>query len=295
MEILGTKTGLKILKILIENPLYEFKEIEIINKAGTGKGSASNAINSLIKRGIVKEKRIGKAKIISLNIHNNSSFLIKELFSQDKLSKMEEKRLASLILFSEEIKEFSDLIVVFGSSLAGTQHKESDIDVLIKSNNMNKIQTIRKRIEELFNIKFNLHMYKEKEEFTQNAVLNGALIHGFEDAKRIFSGIKPKNDMDRLFFFKERINSIIRNYNNKDTKTSESIMESLLEQMIFYILSEKNIKYESKKDALKSIKDTKEGKTIEKILKSPFKTKINLTEDLIMSILTNKILENEGY
>ena len=30
MQILGTKTGLGILKILVENPLQEFKEIELI-------------------------------------------------------------------------------------------------------------------------------------------------------------------------------------------------------------------------------------------------------------------------
>ena len=294
MQILSKKTSLEVLKVLIENPLQEFKEIEIINKAGTAKGSAGNVINSLIDKNIIKEKRIGKAKIISLNFHNNSAFLIKEIFSQDKLSKMEAKRLAALMLFSNEIKESSDLIVVFGSSLSGDYNEKSDIDVLIKSSDIDKLQNARKKTEELFNLKFNLHLYKE-DEFTRNAFLNGALVHGLDVGRKIFSNIKPKNNLERLFFFKERINSALRNYNNKDNKASKSIIESLIEQMIFYLLSENNIKYESRKDAVKLIKKIKEGTLIEKISKANLKSKISLTENLIISMLINKILENEGY
>jgi len=294
MQILGKKTSLEVLKILVENPLQEFKEIEIINKAGTGKGSTSDVVNSLIDKDIVKEKRIGKAKIISLNVHNNLSFLIKEIFSQDKLSKMEAKRLAALMLFSNEVREFSDLIVVFGSSLSGDYNEESDIDILIKSSNVDNLQKARKRTEELFNLRLNLHLYKE-DEFTRSAFLNGALVHGFDIGKEIFSNLKPKENLERLFFFKERINSASRNYNNKDYKASESIMESLIEQMIFYLLSKDNIKYESRKDAVKLIKKIKGGTLIEKILEANLKSKINLTEKLIMSMLIGKILENEGY
>src|SRR3989338_11529391 len=148
MQILGTKTGLKILKVVFENPLKEFKEIDLIKEAGTGKGSASDIINKLIKEKILIEKKVGKAKIVSLNMRNHSAFLIKELFDRTKLLVMGKNKLAALMLFSKEIKEFSDLVVVFGSSIAGTSTKESDIDVLIACNNPNKLQESRKKIEE---------------------------------------------------------------------------------------------------------------------------------------------------
>jgi len=295
MQILGTKTGLGILKILVENPLQEFKEIELIKKAGTGKGSASDVINLLVKENILVENRIGRAKIVSLNVSNNYAFLIRELFDQEKLSNIDDRRLAALMLFSNEVRKFSDLVVVFGSSAAGTYHKESDIDILISSNCMDKVQESRKKIEELFNLRFNLHLYDGNDTFMQNAFLNGILLHGFDLGREIFSGMKIKDSLDRLFFFKERIKSALRNYSNKDYKSAEVIMESLIDQIILYLLSDKNIKYVSRKDAKESIKKIAEGRLIEKILKSRLKLKIDLTEDLVMYILTGKILKNGGY
>lgn len=295
--MIGTKTELKILKVLTENPFQEFKEIELINAAGTGKGSAGIVIDYLIDKKLINESRAGKTKIISLNTQNHFAFLIRELLNREKLSKMEDKRLAALMLFSNETKSISDLIVVFGSSLAGTHTEESDLDILIATNKIEKVQESRKRIEELFNIRFNLHFYNKYDEFTKSAFLNGVLIHGFETGRNIFLNIKTKKifDLDRLFFFDERVKSVLRNYNNKDYNAAESIMEKLIEQIIFYLLSEYKINYASRKDAFELIKKTKEGKLIERILKSSLKSKIVQIDELITEILIKKILENEGY
>lgn len=84
MAPLGTKTALKILKALLDDPLREFKEIELIKKAKTGKGSASTLINGLVKESILLEKRAGKTKLITLNLKSRDVFLLKNLFDQKK-------------------------------------------------------------------------------------------------------------------------------------------------------------------------------------------------------------------
>jgi predicted nucleotidyltransferase len=295
MQILGTKTGLKILKILVENPFQEFKEIELVHKAGTGKGSASSVVDLLVESNVVNEKKIGKSKIISLNLHNRLAFLFKVMIDQEKLSRMEEKRLAALMLFLNNVKTISRLVAVFGSSFAGTQTDESDIDVLIETGKLERVQVERKKIEELFGLRFNLHFYKEGDEFSKNALLNGAIIHGLDFGREIFSSMEKRRDFERIFYFNERVKSALRNYNRKDYQAAESIMKTLIEQLVIYILMENNIKFESKKHAMDLVKKTKEGKKIKKMIDSPLKLRFGLMEGLIINLLTKKILKNEGY
>src|SRR3989338_2904982 len=279
MRTLGTKTTLKLLKVLLEDPLHEFREIELISKAKTGKGSASNLINELVKEQVILEKRIGKAKIICLNMQSRAIFLIKNLFDQEKLNYLSESKLASMLLFADLAKKRSELLLVFGSCIARTATEKSDIDILMVSNNLGKIEKERKKIEELFGERFNLHSYTKNEIknkiksdiFTQNALLNGVLLYGYDLAIELFSSIKKKGDLERLFFFNDRIKSALRNYLNKDYKTTKEILERTLEQMIYYLLSEKEIRYTSKKDAAELIKRLPEGVIIQKINKAPLK------------------------
>ncbi|MBI2507433.1 nucleotidyltransferase domain-containing protein [Candidatus Woesearchaeota archaeon] len=297
------RTTHKILKALLENPLHEFKEIELINKSLVGKGSASHAISGLIRNKVLTEKRVGKAKILSLNLQSQSFFLLKSLFDQEKLLQMDKNRLSPLLFFKDLIKKDIQLLAVFGSTIAGTSTEESDIDVLIVTNNPEKVSKERKKAEEIFGQKFNLHIYTEKEvrnklkedHFIINALLKGILIYGYDLTKELFSEInKGKIDLQRLFFFNERINSAEKNYLNKDNSAAQEIIEKTLEQIIFYLLSEKNISYASKTDARNLINKHSEGKAITKIRKSSLREKIALSRGLIMNILRDKIFEKEG-
>ena len=76
-KTLGNKTAIKLLKELFKEPRHEFKEIELIKKAKTGKGSANTTINKLVEETILIEKRVGKTKIIYLNAKNEVVFILK--------------------------------------------------------------------------------------------------------------------------------------------------------------------------------------------------------------------------
>ena len=298
MLALGNKTALKLLRVLLDEPFHEFKEIELIGKAKTGKGSASNVIDHLIKKGILLEKRVGKAKIISLNVYSQHVFLLMGLFNLEKMANMPDAKQAAIMLLKDKVKKNVELLVVFGSCVDGTATEKSDIDILVVSNNINKAIKERKKIEELFGERFNLHSYTKNEIrkkiktdiFIQNALLRGILIYGHDFGRYLFF-IKKEKDTDRLIFFNERIKSALRNYINKDHKAAAEIISKTLEQIAFYLLSERRISFTSKKNAQDLVMKLPEGKIFQKINRASLKDKINLSEKLVLDILKRGILE----
>ena len=295
---LGNKTAVKLLRELLKEPLQKLKEVELVKKAKTGKGSANKIINKLVDKKILTEERIGKTKIIYLNMKNESVFLLKNLFDREKIASLEYSKLAAVELFKDRVRENIKLLVVFGSTIAGTSTKKSDIDILLVGEDIETINREKKNIEELFGEQFNLHIYKnleiidkiKKDSFIQNAFLNGVLIYGYDLGRILFLSLKGEESLDRLFFLDERIKSALRNYQNRDYQTAKEILEKTLEQLIFYLLSQKRINYMSKQQAKKAIKKLKEGKIIQKINKSLLKEKIFLVEKLILTTIKNKIL-----
>ncbi len=297
------KTTYRLLDVLINNPLIKFKESELIKKAKTGKGSANVIINELVKGHIINEERIGKAKLISLNIHYKITFLLKNIFDQEKLSQINPRVRAAVFLLKQRIQHNNDLIVLFGSQVAGTATEKSDIDLLVVGDDLSYIHQERTKIEELFSIKFNLHEYDLKEIennlktdfFIQRALFSGIAIHGFDTLHNLFLEYQKSSDFERILFFIERINAARRNYLQKDEETSKEIIKIIFQQMTYFVLSEKNINYISKKDALQMIKKTSEGKKLEQIKKLPHHKIIEELEDFNLKLLTQKILLREGY
>ncbi len=309
MEALGNKTSLKLLKILIDAPLTDFKEIELIKRARTGKGSAGKAINSMVKSHLLLERRIGKTKVICANIQNQGFLFLKTLFDQKKLEALEDTKKAALLLFREKIKDSVDMVIVFGSTVAGTATENSDVDILVVTDKIDEVNRQRKQVEGLFGVRFNLHIYAKDDilkklktdTLVYNALVTGVLIQGYGLAISLFAGIKTnvaKNEdaITRLLFFKDRINSASRNYANKDLETAREILSKTLEQITFYLLSEKALNAPSKKDALCLIKSLPEGKLIQSINKSNLKDKISLSESLVINLLKSKIIRSyNGY
>ncbi len=303
MEILGSKTVIRILSIVIEEPLREFKEIELIAAAKTGKGSGAAAISALIKEDILLEKRQGRTKLLSLNLKSSTAFALKDLFSQNKMKKISLSKRSAMILFKKEANEYVSLIILFGSTLAGTAKKESDIDLFIVPKDIKQVEVARKKVEELLGEQFNIH-YCEKKEimakvkvdmFIKNIIIKGYILWGYDFGKEIFSSLSKKENIERLQFLYERVNASLKNYIQKDHETAAEIMNNVIEQLIFYLLEEKNISYASKKDAEKNIHATEEGKQIEKIKRASLKERISCTHDLIIELLQKKLVEEEGY
>ncbi len=303
MEILGSKTAIKILTIIMQDPLREFKEIELIGAAETGKGSGAGVINTLVKGNVLLEKRQGRTKMLSLHLKSEAAFVLKHLFSENKIKKIPLSKSSAFFLLKKEVRKDVHLMILFGSTLAGTAKMDSDIDLFVVPKDVGKIEKARKKVEELLGEQFNIH-YCTKEEvmervkediFIRNIILNGYTLEGYELNKELFSSLGKKNNIGRLLFLHERVNSSLRNYVQKDHETAEEILNNTLQQLIFYILEEKNISCASKQDAEKMISTIQEGRQIEKIKKASLKESISCTHDFIISLLQKKIVEEEGY
>ncbi|MBU1004207.1 MAG: nucleotidyltransferase domain-containing protein [Nanoarchaeota archaeon] len=149
-DLLGSKTAIKVLNVLFDNPLQEFKEISLIESAKAGKGAASSLINRLIDEKFAVCKRAGKTKIVNLNILNESVLLLKAYFDNRRLKRLPKEAQASSELLKNKIKENISLMIIFGSYPAGTAAEESDIDILIVAENAGKIDEEKKKVEALF-------------------------------------------------------------------------------------------------------------------------------------------------
>ena len=293
-EILGSKTGIKVLNALFENPLHEFKEIELISSAKTGKGAASGFVNHLIKRGIVICKRAGKTKMINLNLQNEQVLLLKSAFNRGKIEQMPKEILAEIMMFKEKTEDISDMIIAFGSQIAGTSKEDSDLDLLVVAKNPKEVDKKRKEVEEMLGKRINLHLF-EKDEiswddlFARNVLARGVIIHGYSLA---FKLIKSKQDTPKIENLINRQKAALRNLLHKDLEASDSIVENIIEQLAYFILSEKEIGYASKKDALDSLRKIPEGRTIENIKKLGRKQRIEQIGNFLAAKYTNMVL---GY
>lgn len=298
-----SKTAQRILPVLFENPLHEFKEIELITKAGTGKGAAAALISDLVTEGILLVKRSGKTKMISLALQNPAVFWLKNLLEQEKMKHFSPTRLAAALYFTQESS--AHLVIIFGSTIAGTATAESDIDLLVVSPDTVLAEKARKKTEEWWGHKLNLHFYSREDlidkskndPFVQNVLVQGIILQGYGLASGLYSNLQPteKKPLERIYYFKERITAAERNYYQGDQAAAQEILSTLQEQLIFYILTEQGISYQSKKDAAETLMKLPEGKVFKSIVEKPLKEKIEIINIVVQQLLTNTIIEEAGY
>lgn len=293
-DIIGSKTAVKILNVLFGNPSREFKKIELVDLAKTGRGSAFKLIDAFIKEKFVICKKIGKSEIVKFNLSNESAMLMKFSFGIQRLRRLPTDMLATIMALRERIKDEITLMIIFGSHIAGTATDSSDIDVLVVAKNSSKIDEQRKEAEEISGKRINLHIFDKNEILKQNglfrnALLSGIVIYGYDSVIALLKSLK-KESLERIEYLLKRHKSAARNYISKDYESAEAIVENILEQLVFLLLSRENIPYASKRDAMNSAKKLPEGKAIENIKKTGIKQKIESLRALLTGIYSNSVL-----
>ncbi len=301
MDLLGTRTVWGLLKTLLKSPLREWKEIDIIRAAGTGKGSASASLAKLAEQHIVLKTKVGKATVYKLNLKSTSTFFIKTLCDAEKINPLPIQRKAAIFHFKRSVQNSVNLLILFGSTAAGTATAESDIDLLIVSPSAAVVEKNRKETEELFGERLNIHYAQlpdfitKKDMFLQNILLQGIVLHGYDLAKELFSSLQPEQETERLLFFLSRLDAAGRNYQKKDHAAAEEIITKTVEQLTFYLLSVAKISYISKQDAFSAVAYQPQGKSIQKINKAALPEKIRLSKELVIQELQKTIIGREGY
>lgn len=307
MSTIFSHTAEKLIQAALEDPLKEFKEIELIQAAGVGKGAGADCIAALGKEGVLWKHRVGRAKIISLHLATPATFFLKNFFAQRKLQRLSPTRLATIALFRDQVQESTSLLVVFGSTVAGDATSGSDIDLLVISKDLPLLESARKKAEEWFGERLNLHVYHEDHEedlgslqqdvFMRNALLQGVILVGYDLAAKMFSSLagKGKKDLQRIEYFRERMSALRRNYAQNDHGSVKEIADRLQEQLVFFILSREGVAYASKRDAAEALGKMPEGKIFKALARSALKRKIELLDTVVKDILVKEILKEEQY
>lgn len=142
-----TTKQLKMFEALAKQPFSELTRKQIKQSAKERSNNAlAIAIKKFLKEGIIKEKKIGKSSLISLNLENDSVYYYLGLANAQRLDNPTMRTIRTIKTEIEKHTFFYSLIV-FGSFAAQEQGKKSDLDiaVLIES------EKERKRIEAALN------------------------------------------------------------------------------------------------------------------------------------------------
>ena len=115
-----TPTTLKVLEFFFANSMEEFHEREIIRKVRISKGSANRILRKLAEEKLLKRTQKGRMVFYRLNVGD-------PFVKQMKVA----ENVWALRPFVEGLKETARKVLLFGSCAEGTDVAESDIDVLV--------------------------------------------------------------------------------------------------------------------------------------------------------------------
>ncbi|MFQ5887405.1 MAG: nucleotidyltransferase domain-containing protein, partial [Candidatus Hydrothermarchaeales archaeon] len=253
-DVIGKKTAVRILSVILRNSLKEFKETELIRNSKVGKGAGADAIDKLSLLNIVKIKRVGRIKMVSFNMTNPLAFALRQLFDQERFLSLAQSKVSVISLFKQKAHDKAKAIVLFGSLASGAYTAKSDIDLLVITDDEKELKKIKDEVLGFAEEKINLHflqpsdVLKEINENTliKNAIMTGIILSGGNFIREI---LKKPEDLKDLEFLKERINAAWRNYSNRDYESAKEIISNIREHLAFMICKVEGVEALSRKDA----------------------------------------------
>ena len=140
-DIFGSKSKIRILRLLFRYPQREFTEREIAKHIDMSQNTVNLALVDLSTTNILSYKKIGRANVYILN---KNSILIPYL---DKIFENEKKIRNAMI---QRIKKATNTFIssiLFGSFANNTENSGSDLDLLIVVKNKTNAKADLERLE----------------------------------------------------------------------------------------------------------------------------------------------------
>ena len=169
----------KIAELIFNHPTKTFHIREISKKTGlsTTAVMAKHTLGDLEKFGIIKVEKTDLTTNIKANTESDSYRFYKKIFNLYRLERYN--------IIDKLIEMFNaEAIVLFGSFAKGEDIEDSDIDILIITNNQESERSADfiKLSENVLKRKMNLHLLpsleKSSAEFKNN-IANGIVLHGY--------------------------------------------------------------------------------------------------------------------
>ncbi len=141
-NLLSSKSKIKILEFLFRFPGKESSIREIANHVNISPNTVSIVMQDFRKTNLLKYRIIGDTHSYRLNLESVLYPMFRDLF------KKEDNLMESLILLIKEYMNEADICVLFGSFARGTEEPDSDLDLLIVTDQKWKL---KKNLDSLFN------------------------------------------------------------------------------------------------------------------------------------------------
>lgn len=126
-EILGSRTKVRILRLLFAHPVREFTTRELARAVGQSLGSVHPSLAQLLATRVILTRRVGRSRTVRLNRTHPLSERVAALFRAETSSLADLGRAFAHALPKPGI----EAVVLFGSVARGEATARSDVDVLV--------------------------------------------------------------------------------------------------------------------------------------------------------------------
>jgi len=128
---LMTPTSLRLLQLFLRDPMGRYHGREVARRTGVSAGGANQMLRSFANLSLLLNEKQGRMLFYKANMDNPVVRQLKILFTLFQLDDLIKKA-----------KPSSPRIILFGSSAEGTDVKESDIDLLLLTNEKSQLTDV---------------------------------------------------------------------------------------------------------------------------------------------------------
>jgi hypothetical protein len=128
---LFTPSSLKLLYALASDPMRSFYQREAAGEARVSVGSANRILRGLVDRGLIDREKKGKIYLYRFKVDNPIARHLKVVFNIMEVETLVDK-----------LQNLTARIILFGSCAEGRDARESDIDLLVLTNEKRAVSEI---------------------------------------------------------------------------------------------------------------------------------------------------------
>jgi len=177
-EIFYTTCQQRVLYFLLAHPDQKYYDREISRLVKAGRASTNYALHSLMDAGLVKREKKGRMYFYYVSLEDS---IIRQL----KVT----QNLIDIRPLVEKLQGISLKIVLYGSSAAGVNHAESDVDLFILTRDAKRVKDViykspfKERLQQIIVTPQDfVKLKKENPTFHKEISSGGIVLHG--SAKR---------------------------------------------------------------------------------------------------------------
>ena len=181
-----SKTELDILQSLFP----EGKDItlkEIMRKSGYSYEPVYRTLQGLSKKGIISAKKFGKTLVYTLDFKKEYSKIAFYLYAKERLKNFRKKHFTICSALSDLSEDKTEILAIFGSYAKGNERKESDIDLICATSEVEELKNEIHSLKRSHNLDFS-PVVTSKTEFSKIRIENKEFWHDLVKYGIIFKG-----------------------------------------------------------------------------------------------------------